>query len=116
MGFGTFLTREDIDRQFKTNTPELLQGMAGMKVRRIGNEWKITSHLIGGRSQRKPVEEKSHVTMAEIKPLRAWRYNDSLDIDELTSPLFDVVRLLIDVHTPLTLNQYLQLKQISPSF
>lgn len=29
--------------------------------------------------------------MAEIKPIRAWRYNDSLDIDELTSPLFDVV-------------------------
>ena len=29
--------------------------------------------------------------MAEIKPIRAWRYNDSLDIDALTSPLFDVV-------------------------
>jgi uncharacterized protein (DUF1015 family) len=31
--------------------------------------------------------------MAEIKPIRAWRYNDSLakDIDHLTSPLFDVV-------------------------
>ena len=31
--------------------------------------------------------------MAEIKPLRAWRYNSSLTstIDELTSPLFDVV-------------------------
>ena len=29
--------------------------------------------------------------MAEIKPIRAWRYNDSLDIEELTSPLFDVV-------------------------
>jgi uncharacterized protein (DUF1015 family) len=31
--------------------------------------------------------------MAEIQPLRAWRYNDKLskDIDELTSPLFDVV-------------------------
>ncbi len=31
--------------------------------------------------------------MAEIKPLRAWRYNDELskDIDSLTSPLFDVV-------------------------
>jgi len=31
--------------------------------------------------------------MAEIKPIRAWRYNDSLakDIDTLTSPLFDVV-------------------------
>lgn len=31
--------------------------------------------------------------MAEIKPLRAWRYNSSLSqsIDELTSPLFDVV-------------------------
>lgn len=31
--------------------------------------------------------------MAEIKPLRAWRYNDALSsqIDELTSPLFDVV-------------------------
>lgn len=31
--------------------------------------------------------------MAEIKPLRAWRYNDDLvkQIDELTSPLFDVV-------------------------
>ena len=43
MGFGTFLTREDIDRQFKTNTPELLQGMAGMKVKRIGNEWKVQS-------------------------------------------------------------------------
>jgi len=31
--------------------------------------------------------------MAEIKPVRAWRYNDSLakKIDDLTSPLFDVV-------------------------
>jgi len=31
--------------------------------------------------------------MAEIKPIRAWRYNDSLakNIDNLTSPLFDVV-------------------------
>lgn len=31
--------------------------------------------------------------MAEIKPLRAWRYNEKLSgrIDELTSPLFDVV-------------------------
>ncbi len=31
--------------------------------------------------------------MAEIKPLRAWRYNNELieNIDELTSPLFDVV-------------------------
>lgn len=29
--------------------------------------------------------------MAEIKPLRAWRYSDSLDVDEITSPLFDVV-------------------------
>jgi len=31
--------------------------------------------------------------MAEIKPIRAWRYNDRLvkDIDALTSPLFDVV-------------------------
>lgn len=31
--------------------------------------------------------------MAEIKPLRAWRYNDALikDIDKLVSPLFDVV-------------------------
>jgi uncharacterized protein (DUF1015 family) len=31
--------------------------------------------------------------MAEIKPIRAWRYNDSLteEIDNLTSPLFDVV-------------------------
>lgn len=31
--------------------------------------------------------------MPEIKPLRAWRYNQSLTatIDELTSPLFDVV-------------------------
>ena len=31
--------------------------------------------------------------MAEIKPLRAWRYNDDLsrDIENLTSPLFDVV-------------------------
>ncbi len=31
--------------------------------------------------------------MAEIKPLRAWRYNQELGkrIDELTSPLFDVV-------------------------
>lgn len=31
--------------------------------------------------------------MAEIKPIRAWRYNDSLasNIDTLTSPLFDVV-------------------------
>ena len=31
--------------------------------------------------------------MAEIKPIRAWKYNDSLaqNIDDLTSPLFDVV-------------------------
>jgi uncharacterized protein (DUF1015 family) len=31
--------------------------------------------------------------MAEIKPLRAWRYNNALskDIEALTSPLFDVV-------------------------
>jgi Uncharacterized conserved protein len=31
--------------------------------------------------------------MAEIKPLRAWRYNEKLaqKIDDLTSPLFDVV-------------------------
>jgi uncharacterized protein (DUF1015 family) len=31
--------------------------------------------------------------MAEIKPIKAWRYNDSLakKIDNLTSPLFDVV-------------------------
>lgn len=31
--------------------------------------------------------------MAEIRPFRAWRYNDSLgqNIDDLTSPLFDVV-------------------------
>ena len=31
--------------------------------------------------------------MAEIKPLRAWRYNESLaeNIEVLTSPLFDVV-------------------------
>ncbi len=31
--------------------------------------------------------------MAEIKPIRAWRYKDSLakNIDDLTSPLFDVV-------------------------
>ena len=31
--------------------------------------------------------------MAEIKPIRAWRYNANLseNIDELTSPLFDVV-------------------------
>lgn len=31
--------------------------------------------------------------MAEILPLRAWRYNDNLNtsIDQLTSPLFDVV-------------------------
>ena len=31
--------------------------------------------------------------MAEIKPLRAWRYNEKLvkDIDKLVSPLFDVV-------------------------
>jgi uncharacterized protein (DUF1015 family) len=31
--------------------------------------------------------------MAEIKPIRAWRYNDELakNLDNLTSPLFDVV-------------------------
>ncbi len=31
--------------------------------------------------------------MAEIKPIRAWRYNDVLtkNLDDLTSPLFDVV-------------------------
>jgi len=43
MGFGTFLTREDIDRQFKSSTPELLQGISGIKVRRIGNDWKVQS-------------------------------------------------------------------------
>jgi hypothetical protein len=42
-GFGKFLTREDIDRLFKTNTPELLQGVAGMRVRRVGNDWKVQS-------------------------------------------------------------------------
>jgi len=42
-GMGTFLTREDIDRQFKTNTPELLQGVPGMKVKRVGNDWRIQS-------------------------------------------------------------------------
>ncbi len=31
--------------------------------------------------------------MAEIKPIRGWRYNNELqaDIESLTSPLFDVV-------------------------
>lgn len=29
--------------------------------------------------------------MAEILPFRAWRYAENLNIDELTSPLFDVV-------------------------
>lgn len=42
-GFGTFLTREDIDARFKTNTPELLQGVPGMKVKRVGSEWRIQS-------------------------------------------------------------------------
>jgi TonB-dependent starch-binding outer membrane protein SusC len=42
-GFGKFLTREDIDRLFKTNTPELLQGVAGIRVRRVGNDWKVQS-------------------------------------------------------------------------
>jgi hypothetical protein len=42
-GMGTFLTREDIDRQFKTNTPELLQGIPGLRVRRMGSEWRIQS-------------------------------------------------------------------------
>jgi uncharacterized protein (DUF1015 family) len=39
------------------------------------------------------VEEKPDGVMAEIKPLRAWRYNVALTptIDTLTSPLFDVV-------------------------
>jgi uncharacterized protein (DUF1015 family) len=39
------------------------------------------------------MEEKQSIKMAEIKPIRAWRYNDSLTetIDTLTSPLFDVV-------------------------
>ncbi len=55
---------------------------------RVGNQWK---GRIGGRRRSKTLEEKSLVVMAEIKPIRAWRYNDSLDIDELTSPLFDVV-------------------------
>jgi uncharacterized protein (DUF1015 family) len=38
------------------------------------------------------VEEKP-TGMAEIKPIRAWRYNAQLakNIDDLTSPLFDVV-------------------------
>ncbi len=29
--------------------------------------------------------------MADIRPIRAWRYAPDLDIDDLTSPLFDVV-------------------------
>ena len=31
--------------------------------------------------------------MAQIRPLKAWRFNSNLasDIEELTSPLFDVV-------------------------
>lgn len=38
-------------------------------------------------------KKKQSIKMAEIKPIRAWRYNDSLTetIDTLTSPLFDVV-------------------------
>jgi hypothetical protein len=40
-GIGKFLTREDIDAASKSNTAELLQGMSGIKVRRIGNEWKV---------------------------------------------------------------------------
>lgn len=40
-GNGVFLTREDIDLKFKTNTAELLQTISGVKVRRIGNEWKV---------------------------------------------------------------------------
>src|SRR5688572_17689242 len=39
------------------------------------------------------MEKKPTYLMAEILPMRAWRYNDKLaqKIDELTSPLFDVV-------------------------
>lgn len=39
------------------------------------------------------MNEVSLIKMAEIQPLRAWRYNDQLSstIDQLTSPLFDVV-------------------------
>ena len=42
-GFGTFLTREQIKARFKTSTPELLQGVPGISVRRVGNEWRIQS-------------------------------------------------------------------------
>ncbi len=37
--------------------------------------------------------QKSFIFMAEIRPFRAWRYNKSLStqLDELTSPLFDVI-------------------------
>ena len=39
------------------------------------------------------MENESQITMARILPLRAWRFNNNLaaDIEELTSPLFDVV-------------------------
>ena len=40
-GIGKFFTREDIDAQFKSHTPELLQGLSGVKIRRIGDEWKV---------------------------------------------------------------------------
>lgn len=41
VGIGKFITREQIDAASKSNTAELLQGMSGVKVRRIGNEWKV---------------------------------------------------------------------------
>lgn len=38
-------------------------------------------------------ENRNFIAMAAIKPFRAWRYNDNItqNIEELTSPLFDVV-------------------------
>lgn len=39
LGIGTFITREDIDRQFKASTQELLQTIPGILIRQTGTQW-----------------------------------------------------------------------------
>jgi hypothetical protein len=38
-GIGTFITREEIDRQFKATTQELLQAIPGILIRQTGTTW-----------------------------------------------------------------------------
>jgi len=38
-GIGTFITREEIDRQFKASTQELLQTIPGILIRQTGTTW-----------------------------------------------------------------------------